>query len=125
MGITNIIDDNRSFLGFGAIIFTVYLLSFLAYEYLSGHLTQWIIIKRVKKRLRHLTEDEKDALRPFIENNVRTRRFRLSSGIGEGLQAKKILYRSSKVGEYGDFFPYNIQDFAFDYLRKNSHLLEK
>ncbi len=78
-----------------------------------------------KNRLRNLTEDEKDAVRPYIDDDKRTQKFKLSSGIGEGLKAKAILYKSSQLGEYGDFFPYNIQDYAFDYLMKNKHLLEK
>ena len=125
LGITSLIENYRPYFGFGSILFTVYLISFLLYEYLSSHLSQWIILKRAKKRLRNLTEDEKDALRAYIDDNKRTQKFRLSSGIGEGLKAKAILYRSSQLGEYGDFFPYNIQDYAFDYLNANKHLLEK
>ncbi|ODS29996.1 MAG: hypothetical protein SCARUB_04901 [Candidatus Scalindua rubra] len=109
LGITNLVENYRSYLGIGAILFPVYLISFIAYENSSGHLVQWIIIKRVNKRLRNLTEDEKDALRPYIDENKRTRKFRLSSGIGEGLVSKAILYRSSQLGEIGDVFPYNIK----------------
>ena len=125
LGITELINENRSYLGLGAILFTIYLISFILYEYLSGHLSQWIVIKRVIKRLQKLTEDEKEALRPYIDENRRTRNFRLSSGISEGLKAKAILYRSSQLGEIGDVFPYNIQDYAFDSLKKNKRLLEK
>ncbi len=124
LGITEIISSNRVILGFSAILFSVYLISFLVYEYLSGHLTQWIIIKRVKKRLNHLTEDEKDALRPYIVENKRTAHFRMSDGIAGGLAAKNVLFRSSNLGSLGEVFPYNIQDYAFDYLNKNRRLLE-
>ena len=124
LGIKALINENRSYLGLGAILFTIYLISFILYEYLSGYLSQWIMIRRAKKRLRNLTDDEKDALRPYIDENIRTRIFRESSGVAGGLSAKDILYRSSQLSQIGDYFSYNIQDFAFDYLMANNHLLE-
>ncbi len=125
LGISEMINSNRSTIGIWAILLTVYLLSFLAYEYLSGYFTQLIILKRVKKRLRNLTNDEKDALRHYIEENKRTHQFRMSDGIAGGLLAKQIIYRSSNLGSIGDYFPYNIHDYAFEYLKKYKHLLVK
>jgi hypothetical protein len=123
LGITDIINSNRALIGFFSIFFTIYLLSFLTYEYLREHLSQWIIINRVKKRLRNLTKDEKEALRPFIEENKRTQQFSLSDGIAGGLEAKEILYRSSTLGSFRDEFPYNIQDHAFEYLSTHKYLV--
>ena len=125
LGITEIINSYRSYLGLGAILFTFYLLSFILYEYLRGYLNQQIIIKRVKKRLKNLTTDEKDALRPYVEENKRTDHFNMASGVANGLESKQILYRSSNLSDLGPYFPYNIQDYAFDYLKRNTHLLEK
>jgi len=125
LGITDIVNSYRPWFGIFTVLCTVYLLSYITYEYLSGHLSQWLVVNRVKNRLRNLTEDEKEALREYINSNRRTVQFSMSEGVAGGLEAKKILYRSSNLGSLGDYFPYNIQDFAFDYLIKRKYLLEE
>jgi hypothetical protein len=123
LGITSIINSNRTYFGFGALIFSVYFLAFLAYEFSENLFSKWKIIRRVRKYLRDLTEDEKVALRPFIYENVRTQQFSMSEGTAGSLEGKKIIYRSSNIGSFDGAFPYSIQDIAFKYLKANTQLL--
>ncbi|MBU2802589.1 hypothetical protein HFV02_10085, partial [Acidithiobacillus caldus] len=47
-----------------------------------------------------------------------------ASGVVGGLVAEEIIYRSSSMGQFGAYFSYNIQPWAWDYLRKNPHLID-
>lgn len=79
--------------------------------------------KNTKEYLQKLTSDEKDILKYFIENNVRTQYLDYSNGTANGLQAKKIIFCSSNIGIYGTTISYNIQDVAFDILKKHPEYL--
>ena len=124
LGVTKIIASNRTVLGLGALVFSLYFLAFKAYEIVKNQSSRWKIQKVIKRRLRNLTEDEKVAIRPFIYENKRTQHFSMGKGIAESLVTKKILYRSSTLGVALDIFPYSIQDIAFNYLVNNPHLLD-
>lgn len=108
----------------------------LSLSYLTAHFVWWlrsIIIGRRKRdqaeKTRHqylhdLTAEEKGYLAPFVFDGVNTQNFDIDDGIAGGLMAKNIIYRSSNVCNVLHGFPYNIQPWARDYLRKNPELLE-
>ncbi len=124
IGIYDLIEKNKHIFGFSATFFLLYFLAFSIYEFSAKRLAGRKRISLIKKRLKNLAKDEKEALKKYMDHKVRTASFRLSSGIGEGLKAKGILYRSSTLSEIGDYFSYNIQDVAYEYLIKNKELLE-
>lgn len=127
IGIHDLIDKYKHIFGFLAIFFSFYFLAFSIYEFGRKRFTARKQISIIKKRLKNLSEDEKKALKKYIDRKVRTASFSLSGGVGEGLQAKGILYRSSSLScpLSIDEFSYNIQDVAYDYLMKNKKLLEE
>jgi hypothetical protein len=73
--------------------------------------------------LRNLTDDEKAVLRKYIDQNVRTQHLSFSEGVANGLEAKKILYRASSLGSHTAHFAYNIQDGAFEILKRHPEFL--
>lgn len=75
--------------------------------------------------LKQLTNDEKVLLKSYLTDNVRAKYFDLSDGVASGLASKKLIYRSSNVGTgISTEFSYNIQDIAFNILKKNPKYLE-
>lgn len=79
--------------------------------------------KKVIKRLHALTPKEKDVLLGYIVFDTRTQRFDDRDGIVNGLIAAGILIRHSFYGSIVTGFDVNITDVAWEYLKKNPHLL--
>ncbi len=81
--------------------------------------------RSIEGYLKQLTNDEKELLIPYIQENIRTKYFGISDGLPSGLAKKQILYRSSNMGTPGSTsFAYNIQDIAYNILKKKpSYLL--
>ena len=75
------------------------------------------------RRLRQLTEDEKAILRGYIEDQTRTQNLSMSDGRVGQLVREKILIRSSSLGTFADFFAFNIQPWAWEYLNEHPELL--
>lgn len=80
----------------------------------------------MKKFLGQISGDEKAVLKSYIEHDVATKHFSISSGIGQSLEAKGILTRSSNFGVAGsgDCFPYFIQPVAKAELLRNPSVLD-
>jgi len=76
------------------------------------------------ERLHRLTEDEKKILRFYIAQQTKTNVLRWDDGVVNGLVAEQIIFQSSEYGSVLDGFPYNITDFAWDYLHKHIYLLD-
>lgn len=82
------------------------------------NLRQW------EKELHVLSPPEVGALREYIDNETTTRSFYLSDGVAGGLVGKNILYRASNIGHPGSVsFDYNLQPWAWRYLRKHPEIL--
>lgn len=79
-------------------------------------------LRTMHKSLKCLTIAEKEALRPFIFEDEASRDFAVNDGVAGGLHAKRILYPSSNMG-MGFEFPYNMQPWARQYLKKHPKLL--
>ncbi|MFF2529163.1 superinfection exclusion B family protein [Brevibacillus sp. NPDC058079] len=78
-----------------------------------------------EKYLESLSQEEKEILKFYFLNNIRTQQISYSSGITRGLEYYQIIYRSSTIGGgMGILFPYNIQLWAWTYLLKNKHLID-
>jgi hypothetical protein len=76
-------------------------------------------LKHAKRRLHDLTPEERDILRGYIIGNTRTQYYRsLDDGVVDGLEAERIIYRTSING-----WAYNIQPWAWKYLNEHPELL--
>jgi hypothetical protein len=98
----------------------------LLFTHGAAFVVDWLKSKRNlnlrNKLLRSLTSAEMEALRPYIVDDANTQEFEIGSGIAGGLEAKRILYRSSSLS-FGFHSPYNIQPWAREYLKRHPELL--
>ena len=76
------------------------------------------------KTLTELTQDEKHFLMPYIFGGVNTQYADLNDGISQGLVAKRILFRSSRLVNILEGIPYNMQPVARRILSKHPELLD-
>ena len=81
--------------------------------------------RSIEGYLKQLTNDEKELLKPYVEQNKRTMYFDLQDGAVSGLCSKNILFRSANVGlPASTSFAYNIQDVAYNIIKaKPAYLL--
>jgi len=78
-----------------------------------------------EKRLHSLSSEEKAILKDYLDNDTKTRPFSFFSGTHKGLVASGVLYTSSDISMPGrDTFDYNINPWAWDYLRKHPELID-
>jgi hypothetical protein len=81
------------------------------------------ILRRGLRRLHDLSKPKKEILRNYIEGGTRTQKFCLSDGVAAGLMAEGILAWLTSMSSSYDYFAYNIQPWAWEYLNKNRKLL--
>ena len=86
-----------------------------------GH-AYWVR-KSIAKRLRSLTEDEKQILRFYVAENTRANMLKVDDGIVQGLVSANIIYRSTQLGNLDEGFAHNISDFVWKHLHKHPNLL--
>jgi hypothetical protein len=83
----------------------------------------WRFNRVIFKTLTELTLAEKSFLAPFITAGQNTQYAEMYDGVAKGLEAKKILYRSSNISAPGGAFPYNLQSYARKMLVDHPSLL--
>lgn len=126
LGMSVILSQDRLYFG---LLFTVLLgmvLSDLISLTLSGPINrlEQVRWRRSKaKRLHDLTAHEKLILKRYLDQNTRTQYLNVADGVVTGLVHEEILYRSTNIGHLLTGFAYNIQPWAFDYLRQHPELL--
>jgi Super-infection exclusion protein B len=124
-----------NWLGLGGFRWIVAILFLLALSVLLSQviaatwasLRQWkrnsSVVANRRKRLQQLTHDEKLVLKRYIDGQTRTQYLDINDGIVAGLEQAEIINRAS-VTSVGMFtFPYNLTDFAWDYLNKHPGIL--
>ena len=74
--------------------------------------------KRRIERLHKLTTEEKEILLGFILNKTRTQYLAYAGGVVKGLEAEKIIFQSSNVGDL-ERWSYNIQPWAWNIINGN------
>jgi len=94
-------------------------------SFFKGRLNGWVIVHRGKKRLEDLTRAEKEILRGYIENDTMTQTFDCRDGSVLALENEHIIYRASEIGMESMDFPFNIQPWARQYLKRNPGLLSQ
>jgi hypothetical protein len=85
--------------------------------------TEAAFLRIRRERLHRLSEPEKEVLRGYIEGQTRTQYHSMSDGVVGGLEAERVLYRASSLSQSFDYFAYNIQSWAWEYLNKHRKLL--
>jgi hypothetical protein len=126
-GLTGIVSSYRPYFGLvflGSVSLLASSAFIVLYEFIKAKRRQRAVREYRRQRLHHLTEDEKELLRGFIEGQTRTQYLSMADGRVGQLGTEKILFRASSLGEYVDAFAYNIQPWAWEYLNKHPELLE-
>ncbi len=93
------------------------------FPFFKGRLNGWVIVHRGKQKLKDLTTDEKEILRGYIEGNTMTQTFDCTNGAVLALESEHIIYRASEISMQFTDFPFNIQQWARRYLKRNLDLL--
>jgi len=89
----------------------------------KARLNGWIIVHRGKRRLKDLTKAEKEILRGYIQGDTMTQTFDCTDGDVLALEHEHIIYRASVLSQGFTDFPYNIQQWAQQHLKRNPELL--
>lgn len=127
IGLSSFVSDNRKWLGLAllvsAVLWGVYAVSS------AGKAVQRVarrsrLERKVVSKLRSLTEDEKQILRYYLENNTRANTLRVDDGVVQGLVASRIIFRSASMGSVIEGFAHNISDLAWDYLHCYPEILD-
>ena len=127
LGVNQVVSQHRWALGIGFIITFIAIMAALlslAERHIIDYVSNRLWLRRKAKRMHDLTPQERQILKSFLENNTRSCTLNNASGVVGGLVAEEIIYRSSSMGQFGAYFSYNIQPWAWDYLRKNPHLID-
>ena len=74
--------------------------------------------------LKHLSPQERAILRRFMDGDTKTITLNISSGVHAGLESRQVIYRASSLSRSFYDFDYNIQPWAWDYLREHPEVLE-
>ncbi len=78
-----------------------------------------------KRLLANLSNDEKELLREYIENDTKTRDFSIQNGIAMGLKSYNVLYISSNIPRGLKLMvPFNIKPWAREMLKENPKYLK-
>ena len=81
-------------------------------------------IRICRSELKDLSPQERAILRQFINGNTKTVTLNISSGVHAALELRQVIYRASTVSANYTYFDYNIQPWAWDYLRSHPKVLE-
>jgi hypothetical protein len=76
------------------------------------------------KRLRTLTEGEKQILRYYFAKGTRSNRLKIDDGTVNGLVMSGIIYRAANHGNLISGFDHNITDEALEFIAANPVLLQ-
>lgn len=127
LGILEFRDLAKTWIGAAWILSASILLCeivFAPYSWAKQKIQQSINLKKYQQRLHQLTPNEKDFLSGYIFQNTKTQSAEYSNGTVNGLISSKVIFRSSNMAIEYNIFPYNIQPWAWEYLKANPHYLE-
>ena len=92
---------------------------------IENNLSQSDIEETNKYILRQLSTEEKLLLKEYIDNDTKTMKFSIRDGVAMGLISVNVLYISSKFGRgLKAIFPFNLQPWAWEMLKKNPKYLK-
>ncbi len=123
LGINQFVLQYRLAIGVSFVITFIVIIAALI-SLVSAYVSNKFWVRKQSKRLHDLTPQEKKILKMFVENNTRSIPLDVANGVVGGLVSEKIIYRSVNISLRGTVFSHNIQPWAWNYLRKNPHLID-
>ena len=127
LGLQEFIDAYRKFIGVAFLFFTVAALAHTLQLLGEQVLRKWKQRRRrmiAQKHLHDLTDAEKKVLRGYIVSKSRTQDLEMNNGVTAALVAASVISQASPMSVVWTIFPYNIQTWAWDYLREHPELLD-
>jgi hypothetical protein len=126
LGLASFIQVYRMYLGVAFLFFAVATVPRLVANIVSWPLHA-IQERRAGKqriaRLSDLSPQEKALVCHFLVNDTRSVTLSYTDGLTQGLVHAGIIYRASNLSQGGTRFAYNIQPWAWDYLREHPEIL--
>ena len=127
LGLYGIVDSYRAWIGFAFLIFFAVLIAHFV-SWLGKIARSWVVeyysIRHGRKRLHDLTDDEKKLLAEYLGYNTRSRFLDFQSGVVNGLVKENVLWRAASSGNLLRGIAYNIQPWAWEYLKQHPELFE-
>ncbi|MGM0783614.1 MAG: super-infection exclusion protein B [Pseudomonadota bacterium] len=126
VGLSDLVETYRGYIG---VIFLVTLALVVVnaaaaiWKFFKPWIVQAYLIWQGKKRLQALTQEEKEILAYYIQNQTRSQSLDIKSGTVNALQRDRIIFRGSNLGTYFGF-DYVIQPWAWEHLNNHPKLLE-
>lgn len=127
LGIVDIVESYRKYIGMAFLVDMIFILVHILEYGINKLRARWIyyhLVKKGKRKVRNLTKSEKKILRGFIENESKTSCLPMNNGNVTALSNAHIIYVSSQMSVSHLNFPYNLNEWAWEYLNKNKHLLD-
>ena len=126
LGLEPVLQAFRQYLG---VVFLLLLAAtvprpgIFAYEFGRSRWDRRQTRKRLRQRLHDLSGPEKAILRRYVDANARTQTLDFADGVTRGLEVEHVLARASTVSQGMTYFDFNIQPWAWNYLREHPDLL--
>lgn len=127
LGLDLFIAEYRKYIGVVFLGVNVLILAHVfvfIYSYFSKIIKNMLFLRAKRKRLYSLTDEEKRILSGFVSKNTRSQDLECTNGVVLGLEIEKIIVRVSSLSSYFTEFPYNIQPWAWEYLKEHPELLK-
>jgi hypothetical protein len=122
LGMEFVFDHYRWVVGLAFLIAACWLIV-SSVLYVGGLLAKAWSRRKARKRLHKLTNDEKNVLTRYVQENVRSIDFSYwELGVTQGLADDGILYRPNPTTSTSNGISYNITEWALSYLRKHTAL---
>lgn len=127
LGMADLVKNIRPWLGLAfllsvAVLFSMFL--FWIKDIVIKKISERRELKYAKENLRLLSDDEKRFLSDYIIERTITKNAHLDNGVANSLEHKGIIYRGSTSGRVLTGFPFILQPWAADELKKNPEFLE-
>jgi hypothetical protein len=127
LGLDSLVSEHRGWFG-GALLVSVAVLLALSAAWLFGSaaspLVEWWQTKRLSGFLKTLSPPEKALLKKYLDQQTTTLYFSITDGVVNGLVQKRILWRAASLSAGFTDFAFNIQPWAWDYLKSRRQLVE-
>jgi Super-infection exclusion protein B len=126
LGLKSFVCEYRAYFGFGFLLtLALTLVNSISaiWKFIYPWLAEAYWIRNGRKRLQNLNPTEKDILRYYIKNKIRSQNLSIQDGTVNALQKEKIILRGSSIGSLHGF-DYIIQPWAWEYLNDHPELLE-
>ena len=127
LGLSTLNEQARAWVAVAFILTAALLLGHAAFEAAAITRERWkrrVLQKYRQAELHKLSPEEKAVLAEYLLLDTKTMRLGAGSGVAGGLEASKIVFRSSSIGSMGSGFAYNIQPWAWEYLKRHPEALE-